>query len=50
MEKGEFNLEGKIPKFDDHRICLIKGLFQETLKPFLKNFKRNNRLVISLGC
>jgi len=48
MEKGEFNLEGKIPKFDDHRICLIKGLFQETLKPFLKNFKGNNRLVIHL--
>jgi len=48
MKKGEFNLEGKVPKFDDHRIYLIKGLFQETLKSFLKNFERNNRLVIHL--
>jgi len=48
VKKGEFSLEGNIPKLDDPRIHLIKGLFQETLRPFLKTFERDKLLIIHL--
>jgi O-methyltransferase len=38
-KKGAFSNEGKIPVFDDDRCRLYKGLFQDTLQPFLKDFK-----------
>jgi len=38
---------GNPPIVDDNRVILIKGIFQETLEPFLKQFKFKNRLVIN---
>jgi len=48
FKKGAFSLEGDIPKLDDPRIHLIKGFFQETLRPFLQTFERDKRLIIHL--
>ena len=48
MKKGEFDLQGKIPIIDDLRVKMIKGLFQETLRPFLKAFSRKCKMVIHL--
>lgn len=48
MKKGTFNLNGTIPEFDDNRAEVVKGMFQETLGPFLQNFRRNDKLVLHL--
>jgi len=48
LKKGAFNLEGNIPKLGDPRIHLIKGLFQDTLRLFLKTFERDKKLIIHL--
>ena len=48
MKKGEFDLQGKMPIINDQRVKMIKGLFQETLRPFLKTFSRKYKMVIHL--
>ena len=48
MKKGEFDLQGKMPIINDPRVKMIKGLFQETLRPFLKTFNRKYKMVIHL--
>ena len=47
-KKGAFSNEGKIPSFDDDRCRFQKGLFQETLQPFLKNFANDQPKLILL--
>ena len=42
MKKGEFDLKGNIPIVDDPRVKMIKGLFQKSLRPFLKSFIRKS--------
>jgi O-methyltransferase len=46
--KGEFDTGGEIPQTEDKRIHFIKGIFQNTLIPFLeeKNSSFKNRFVI----
>ena len=48
MKKGEFNLQENIPIIDDSRVKIVKGLFQETLFPFLKTFSRKYKMIIHL--
>lgn len=48
--RGAFDTSGQIPATDDWRIHFVKGLFQETMQPFLKNFERKNRLVVHFDC
>ena len=36
MRKGHYDKSGNIPKFNDTRIKFHKGMFQDTLKSFLK--------------
>ncbi len=48
MKKGEFDLQGNVTFVDDPRVKMIKGLFQETLHPFLKTFNREYKMVIHL--
>ncbi|GGM77184.1 hypothetical protein GCM10007108_14140 [Thermogymnomonas acidicola] len=48
MRRGEFNLNGNIPHIDDSRVKMVKGLFQNTLRPFLKSFRRIQRIVVHL--
>jgi O-methyltransferase len=47
FKKGDFNLNGAAPNISDSRVSLIKGMFQDSLPTFLKNFRQNNnRLII----
>ena len=48
--QGAFDTNGQPPSTDDQRIQFIKGLFQETLRPFLRDFEIKNRLVIHYDC
>ena len=48
MKKGEFGLQGNMPIVDDPRVKMVKGLFQETLHPFLKTFNRKYKMVIHM--
>ncbi|HNP84252.1 MAG TPA: class I SAM-dependent methyltransferase [Nitrospira sp.] len=41
-----FDAGGECPKFDDRRVSFMKGLFQDTLPIFLKEYKSNFQLVI----
>jgi O-methyltransferase len=50
MKKSHFDLKGKIPNIDDERLIFIKGLFQDKLELFLKNYNPINKLVIHLDC
>ena len=47
-KKGKFDLKGNIPTVDDQRVKMIKGIFQETLYPFLKTFTMQYKMVIHL--
>jgi len=38
-----------IPKIDDERVHFVKGLFQDTLHDFLKDFKLKSKLVIFIN-
>lgn len=44
--KGSFSLKGQIPVFKDSRVNILKGLFQESLPNFLREFKAKTSLVI----
>lgn len=46
--KGLFDTHGEIPDIADKRVSFIKGLFQDTLKAFLKGFVRGKRLLVLL--
>ncbi|WMT55533.1 MULTISPECIES: class I SAM-dependent methyltransferase [unclassified Acidiplasma] len=48
MNKDAFTTGGKIPEISDTRITFIKGLFTDTLDTFLKEYNRNNRMVINI--
>lgn len=36
----------EMPSFDDTRVTFIKGLFQDTLREFLVDYERRNRIVL----
>lgn len=44
--KGTFSTGGVVPKTDDRRIQFIKGLFSDTLRPFVAAFEPRSQLVI----
>jgi len=44
--KGSFSVGGVIPQTNDCRIRFVKGWFNETLRPFLQEFRPCSRLVI----
>jgi len=46
--KGSFSTLGVVPTMNDDRAHFIKGLFQETLRPFLKDYRQKNRMIIHL--
>jgi len=46
--KNAFDTQGKIPEFQDKRIKLFKGLFQDTLGDFLKGYNRNNTVLVHI--
>ena len=48
MPSGTFSTGGKAPSFEDPRVRFHKGLFQESLRPFLQDYQAKNRQVIHL--
>lgn len=44
--KGHFDVGGETPEISDERVRFVKGLFQDTLVPFLQNYKKQNKLVV----
>jgi hypothetical protein len=47
-KKGTFSLEGNMPPIDDPRGKLFKGLFQDTLDEFLKEFSNERKNIVLL--
>lgn len=45
-QRGHFDMQGRIPPTGDSRIQFIKGLFQDTLPDFIKNFSPGGQLVV----
>lgn len=48
LDKGHFSTNGQVPDIDDSRGRFVKGLFTETLRPFLDNYEPRNRMVIHI--
>jgi O-methyltransferase len=48
MAAGTFNTNGQSPAIDDPRVHWYKGLFQETLRPFLSSFRPVNQVVVHI--
>ena len=46
LEKGNFSTQGQPPTIADPRGRFVKGLFNESLLPFLKTYDARNRMVI----
>ena len=46
MRKNHFDTNGRTPVVDDQRVSFVKGMFQDTLLPFLHGFSPNGKLVI----
>jgi len=46
FKKGAFGTDNKLPDINDPRCSFYKGLFQQTLPEFLKDFNNNKRNVI----
>jgi O-methyltransferase len=45
-KQGYFDRAGQIPDVNDSRARFVKGLFQDTLRPFLKTFQRKNSILL----
>jgi O-methyltransferase len=51
VAKGSFDVSGNIPKIDDSRVHFVKGIFQNTLIPFLEehaNILRDSPKIVHL--
>ena len=46
LRKNHFDVNGQVPDIKDDRCRFIKGLFQDTLEEFLKQFSPKEKLVI----
>lgn len=50
VRKGSFSTSRELPSLEDRRVRLIAGLFQETLYPFLADYRRSDRAVFHIDC
>ncbi|MFQ5650795.1 MAG: class I SAM-dependent methyltransferase [bacterium] len=48
LKQGTFSTDGEVPATNDSRAMFKAGLFQETLRPFLREFGAQKRKVIHL--
>ena len=48
--KGHFTTHGRIPVVSDERVTFVPGLFQDSLCPFLAEYRPQRQLVINLDC
>ena len=47
-DKKVFDVQGRMPHFDDSRVRLVKGWFDQTLRPFLTDFQPRPLLIVHL--
>lgn len=47
-QKGAFTTNGVMPSIDDPRVTFVKGWFNQSLVPFLQNYKPENQLVLHM--
>lgn len=47
-QKGAFTCGGSVPDLGDPRAAIVKGWFNQTLEPFLADFKVKNQLVVHM--
>ncbi len=45
---GTFSTQGQLPKIEDPRTHFIKGLFSETLLPFLRDYQRQSQIILHM--
>jgi O-methyltransferase len=45
---GHLSVHGKVPAINDHRVQMVKGLFQDTLDEFLDTYRPAGTLVLHL--
>lgn len=50
IEEKAFDAGGVVPSFTDTRVTFYKGLFQETLPGFLRDYRAVRPLVIHIDC
>lgn len=50
VEEKAFDAGGQLPPISDTRVTFLKGLFQETLPPFVSQFQPGRPLVLHLDC
>jgi O-methyltransferase len=48
FKAGDMSVGGNFPKINDSRVEFVKGIFQDTLPAFLKNFNDSRRKLIHL--
>lgn len=48
MKSYHFDTKGKTPEISDNRVSFIKGLFQDSLMPFLSKYSSSKRKVIHM--
>ena len=48
FKKGDMNNGNEPPEIVDHRHAFYQGLFQQTLVPFLKDYKSDRRKVVHM--
>lgn len=48
FKAGAMSTDGAIPELQDERARFIKGMFQDTLQPFLAEFKNEHRKIIHM--
>lgn len=48
MKKSHYNTQGKTPIIEDDRVTFVKGLFQDSVPDFLRNYNSNRRKVIHM--
>ncbi len=46
IPSGTWTTKGNLPKIDDKRVMFYKGLFQETIDPFLEKYQPSEKIVI----
>ncbi len=46
FESGSFSTQGKVPAINDERVHFVKGWFQETVPPFVKQFATDKQLIV----
>ena len=50
VKERAFDAGGAVPKVADKRVSFYKGLFQETLPSFLKDYSGERSLIIHIDC